>query len=89
LAVPYPQYWVNLDGEPIYRLDLAYPHAKIAIEYDGEAHHTHPSDRRRDEIRRAWLRAHGWRVIVVTKDSFTPEAVAAWIGELRIMLAGA
>ena len=89
LAVPEPQYWVGIDGERVYRLDLAYPHARIAVEYDGAEHHTSASDRRRDEHRRAWLRAHGWLVIVVTKDSFTDAALAAWIGELRIMLAAA
>lgn len=87
LSVPQPQYWVNVDGVPTYRLDLAYPHARIAIEYDGEDHHTSPADRLRDEHRRAWLRAHGWRVIVLTKHSFTDVAVDAWIGELRVMLA--
>ena len=46
-----------------------------------------PADRLRDEERRAWLRAHGWRVIVLTKHSFTERAIEAWIGELRTMLA--
>ncbi|MBO0847128.1 MAG: DUF559 domain-containing protein [Nocardioides sp.] len=87
LTIPQPQFWISVDGVPTYRLDLAYPHARIAIEYDGVAHHTSPADRRRDEGRRAWLRAHGWRVIVLTKDSFSDEAIAMWIGELRAMLA--
>jgi hypothetical protein len=87
LPAPQLQHWVDVEGVPTYRLDLAYPHARIAIEYDGEAHHTRPADRRRDDERRSWLRAHGWRVIVLTKGSFTDEAMAAWIGELRTMLA--
>jgi Protein of unknown function (DUF559) len=86
LAIPEPQYWVGADGEALYRLDLAYPHARIAIEYDGVAHHTSPADRRRDEQRRAWLRARGWRVIVLTKDSFSDDAIATWIRELRTLL---
>jgi hypothetical protein len=89
LALPEPQHWVCVDGERIYRLDLAYPHARIAIEYDGAAHHTSPADRRRDEQRRSWLRARGWRFIILTKDSFTGEAIPTWIGELRSMLSGA
>jgi hypothetical protein len=89
LTLPEPQFWINIDGVPTYRLDLAYPHARIAVEYDGLDHHTSPADRRRDEVRRAWLRAHGWRVIVVTKDSFSDDAIAVWIGELRTMLAAA
>jgi hypothetical protein len=87
LPVPLPQYWINVDGVPTYRLDLAYLRARIAIEYDGEAHHSSPADRARDEQRRAWLRAHGWRVIVLTKHSFSDEAVEAWTSELRTMLA--
>jgi hypothetical protein len=86
LPVPEPQYWVSVDGRPTYRLDLAYPRARIAIEYDGVAHHSHPADRRRDEARRDWLRAHGWRVLVVTRESFSDEAVSQWIGELRALL---
>jgi len=89
LPAPQPQFWVTVDGVPTYRLDLAYPRARIAVEYDGAAHHTHPLDRRRDEARRAWLRAHGWRVIVVTKESFGDDALEAWTGELRSMLAAA
>jgi hypothetical protein len=87
LCVPQPQWWVNVDGVPTYRLDLAYPRARIAIEYDGEEHHSRPEDRARDERRRAWLRAHGWRIIVLTKHSFTDVAIIAWIGELRTLLA--
>jgi hypothetical protein len=89
LPMPTPQWWVEVDGIPTYRLDLAYPHARIAIEYDGAAHHSHPADQRHDEERRAWLRDHGWRVIVVTRASFSDAALAAWIGELRSMLVGA
>jgi hypothetical protein len=87
LPVPVPQYWINVDGVPTYRLDLAYPRARIAIEYDGEEHHTSRADRLRDERRRTWLRSHGWRVIVLTKHSFTEQAIEAWISELGTMLA--
>ena len=44
LPVPTPQHWVLVDGVPTYRLDLAYPRARIAIEYDGEAHHSAPAE---------------------------------------------
>ena len=87
LPTPQPQFWVTVDGIPTYRLDLAYPRARIAVEYDGVAHHTDPLDRRRDEARRAWLCAHGWRVIVVTKESFRDEDLEVWTGGLRSMLA--
>ena len=86
-AMPTPQYWVVEDGLPAYRLDLAYEHAKVAIEYDGEEFHTSDEDRERDEKRRAWLRERGWYVIVLTKHSFTPEAIDLWTRELRDELA--
>ena len=87
LPKPVPQHWIHVGGRPTYRLDLAYPHARIAIEYDGEEFHSRPEDRAADERRRAWLRDHGWIVIVLTKDSFTEEAIIEWIGELRRTLA--
>ncbi|RYP81650.1 hypothetical protein EKO23_23235 [Nocardioides guangzhouensis] len=87
LPAPVPQHWVHVAGVPTYRLDLAYAHARIAIEYDGEEFHTLPEDREADERRRAWLREHGWIVIVLTKDSFTEDAIIGWIGELRRALA--
>lgn len=89
LPTPQPQFWVVVQGRPTYRLDLAYPHARIAIEYDGAAHHSSPEDRRRDEERRAWLRAHGWRIVVLTNASFQDEALGQWINQLRAMLEAA
>ncbi|MET0526519.1 MAG: DUF559 domain-containing protein [Nocardioides sp.] len=83
LPEPTPQFWVDIAGVPTYRLDLAYPRARIAVEYDGAQHHSSPQDRARDERRRAWLRENGWTVIVLTKDSFTDEAVREWIGQVR------
>lgn len=87
LPAPVPQHWVHVDGVPTYRLDLAYPRARIAIEYDGEQFHSDALARERDQRRRQYLRDHGWTVIVLTKQSFTDEGVTAWIGELRRHLA--
>lgn len=86
LPAPEPQWWVLIDGVPTYRLDLAYPHARIAVEYDGEEFHSAGPDREADERRRAWLREHGWTVIVVDKHSFKDERIVAWIGRLRAEL---
>ncbi|MCW2759463.1 MAG: hypothetical protein JWO46_3209 [Nocardioidaceae bacterium] len=87
LPAPELQWWVDVGGVPTYRLDLAYPRHRVAVEYDGEEFHTSPDARRRDEERRAWLRAHGWIVIVVRRDGFGPRAVEAWTGEVRAALA--
>ena len=83
MPCPRLQHWVCVDGVPTYRLDLAYPHARVAIEYDGEEFHSAPEDRAADRVRRQWLRDHGWTVIVVTKHDFTAEATDRWIREIR------
>ena len=86
LPAPQSQVWVNVEGVARYRLDLAYPKARIAVEYDGEEFHTSAADRIADEARRDWLRRHGWYVIVLTKESFTDEALRVWTNELRGVL---
>lgn len=86
LPPPEPQWWVVVDGVQRYRLDLAYPKAKVLVEYDGEEFHTSPEDRDRDEARRELLRRRGWYVIVVTKESFAAEALDLWLRELRDVL---
>lgn len=49
-----------------YRLDLAFPEHKIAIEVDGFRHHgKYLSDFRRDRVRQNLLVAHGWKVLRV------------------------
>lgn len=89
LPVPVPQHWVHVDGVPTYRLDLAYPHARVAIEYDGEEFHTGLEHRERDRRRREHLRELGWTVIVVTKADLAPDRVDVWIRRIREALAGA
>lgn len=89
LPLPTLQFWVVIDGVPTYRLDLAYPHARVAVEYDGEDFHTTPEQRERDRRRREHLRELGWTVIVLTKADLAPERVDVWISRIREALAGA
>jgi Protein of unknown function (DUF559) len=83
LPAPQPQYWVLVDGVPTYRVDFAYPHAKVIVEYDGVEFHSRPEKKAADEKRREWLRRNGWRVIVVTKENFDDAPTPSWIRELR------
>ena len=84
LPVPEAQFWIEIDGVPTYRLDLAYPAHRVAIEYDGEEWHDRTEGQReRDDERRGWLRDHGWTVIVIRKGAFTGVALDRWIDELR------
>ena len=55
----------NPAGVVLWRLDLAYPGEKIAVEYDGAWHW---KQRRDDDRRRAALRALGWEVLVFDAD---------------------
>ena len=86
LPTPAPQFWLYQGGRRVFRLDLAYPLSRVAVEYDGREFHHSPERRAADRKRRRWLRDRGWTVIVVDKDSFTPTALAAWLDELRAAL---
>jgi hypothetical protein len=83
LPVPHIQYSVVVDGKERYRLDLAYPHHRICIEYDGVEFHTTPHDRRADNERREWLAQRGWTVIVLTKEDLAAHSNSEWLAELR------
>jgi hypothetical protein len=81
MARPTPQVWVTIEGREI-RLDLAYPRARIAVEYDGEEFHTAPQQRVHDGERRAALRRAGWIVIVVTRAGLTLDGRDVWLSAL-------
>lgn len=68
-----------------FRLDLAYPHLRIAIEYDGDAHRTDQEqwakDRRKDDM----LHEAGWRVVRVTqRDLNKPDDLLTRLTALRV-----
>jgi hypothetical protein len=84
LPCPEPQHWIEIDGVPTYRLDLAYPRHRVTVEYDGEEFHDRtPEQRRADTARRDWLERNGWTVIVVRKGDFAGDGLERWLGELR------
>lgn len=46
-----------------YHLDLAYPHRRVAIEYDGD-HHRTDRDQYRLDLNRLWeIERLGWRIV--------------------------
>ena len=67
LPDPTPQVWVRC-GTRRYRLDLAYPEQRIAIEYDGRQWHSSETDQASDRRREAALVATGWVVIRATNS---------------------
>lgn len=86
LPLPTPQVWVQTGGDTGFRLDHAYEGLKVAVEYDGEEFHG-PEQQKYDRARRAWLRDHGWYLIVVRKDRLSQPEVEQWTRELRHVLA--
>jgi very-short-patch-repair endonuclease len=79
LPCPTVQYEVVVDGGR-YRLDLAYPEVKLAIEYDGD-HHRERVTFHRDVARLNALRAAGWTVLRFTADDVLrhPDRVVAQV----------
>ncbi|WP_432561397.1 type IV toxin-antitoxin system AbiEi family antitoxin [Kineococcus sp. SYSU DK003] len=67
---PPPQTQVRVPrpgGRRPYRLDMAWPERRKAVEYDGVEDHDGAAARAHDEARRAYLRGEGWEVLVVGK----------------------
>jgi len=87
LPCPELQFWIEIDGMPTYRIDLAYPCLRVAVEYDGDEFHLRTEEQKRhDAERREWLRQNGWSVIVVRNGDFTGSGLDRWLGELKSAL---
>ena len=54
-----------------YRIDIAFPAQKLAIEYQG-IHHADPDQYRRDVTRRAALEADRWTMVEIAADDVGP-----------------
>jgi hypothetical protein len=84
LPRPEVQYWVEWEGERMFRLDFAYPKHRVCLEYDGfEFHQQTAEQRAHDTWRRNWLRDHGWTVIVVQAGDFSGLALDRWLRQLQ------
>ncbi|MGI5287246.1 DUF559 domain-containing protein [Nonomuraea polychroma] len=68
LPKPSTQIRVELDNDRHAYLDMGWEDFKVAVEYDGQEHHTSAADQQRDADRREELRRRGWRVIAVRRD---------------------
>ncbi len=87
LPAPVPQHWVSEHGAPVFRLDLAYPKHRIAVEYDGADWHDLTDDQRESDARRRdWLRERGWTVIVVSRSGLSRAGRTGWLTDLRVAL---
>ena len=76
---------VDVDGGITLHADLGYLEARIAIEYEGDAHRTDRERWMRDIRRRELMEDAGWRVIrVVQADLDDPSALVTRIRRLLI-----
>lgn len=82
-----PQYEIDIPGDGMARLDLAYVLEKVAVEYDGEEFHSSPPQRERDVLRRQSLEQLGWTVVVVRKEDFEQRRLDLWLRQVRIAVA--
>ena len=55
-------------GSWLFRLDMAYPEIKVAIEYDGRQHAENRAQWVKDVGRREWFDGQGWRIVTVLSD---------------------
>lgn len=60
---PVPQYEVRSGGRLVARVDLAFPAARVAVEYDGRVVHEREDVFRRDRRRQNDLVRAGWTVL--------------------------
>ena len=58
----------DASGAFVARIDLAYPHARVALEYEGDIHRVDRSTWQKDIRRRERVEDLGWRMIRVTAD---------------------
>lgn len=74
------------DGEFVACVDLAYPRARVALEYEGEHHLTDPRQWATDIARYEALAGLGWFVLRITKhDVF--DGRSALVRRVRTALA--
>ena len=75
---PVPQVWVvDGDGRRLYRLDLAWPERRLAVEYDGVEFHEHAAARAADQRRRDDLAGRfGWTVVGVGRGEVLGRSLA-------------
>lgn len=67
---------LNDSGRCVYRLDLGWEDRLVAVEYDGEAYHSTPSQMNHDLRRRDELERIGWRLLAVGRGEVLGRSLA-------------
>lgn len=81
--MPEPQVWSVVPGWGTVRMENAYEHLRIAVEYDGEQFHSDDTHLVHDRARRDALREAGWIIVAVRRDGFSGRGQERWLAELR------
>ncbi|MEU7585521.1 hypothetical protein AB0A95_04390 [Micromonospora sp. NPDC049230] len=81
VPTPVTRFVVGRDGRFVARLDLAWPHLRVAVEYDG-LWHDDPGQFHRDRRRLNRLMGEDWIVLHVTANRFR-EDFDGFLAELR------
>jgi hypothetical protein len=68
LPMPELQYDLIDRSGRVWRVDFAWPHPKVAVEYDGFDWHSDPDALRRDRQKRVALLEMGWSVMSIVAD---------------------
>ncbi|WP_124818888.1 hypothetical protein [Micromonospora ureilytica] len=84
VPTPVTQFVVERNGMFVARLDLAWPHLKVAVEYDG-LWHDDPEQFHRDRRRLNRLLGEDWIVLHVTAKRFR-EDFDGFLAEVRAAL---
>jgi len=78
---------VVVDGRWVACVDLAYPDARVAIEYESDLHRTDDRTFRKDITRGEHLKDAGWWLLRATADDVGP-AIEALVARVRRLLDG-
>jgi very-short-patch-repair endonuclease len=68
LPTPELQYEIIDRCRQTWRVDFAWPDARVAVEYDGFDFHSSPEDLLRDRRKRSALQEVGWVVVSILSD---------------------
>lgn len=88
LPDPVPQYPLTVRGRH-YRIDLAFPEHRVALEYDGQEWHSSDRQRSADRRRQAEIESIGWSVERFTKVDLANLAIPATLQRIRRALEAA
>ena len=70
LGLPVDKRLASVHGWKTLSVDIAWPEARLAMEYDSDTYHLDPRRRARDNDKRAVLEQMGWRVVPFSTKQF-------------------